>query len=144
MNLIIKILLNIWVGSLWWMMFVAIIIFEKIPTSFLAGKVAGELFQYLAYFGFIVVSILITRLIKINGLSFFKELNFWICFFIFSILVINYFGIHPLLEALKVKALPKEVMESVFADRFSMWHGVSSIAYLIQSVLACLLMVRWR
>jgi hypothetical protein len=33
-------------------------------------------------------------------------------------------------------------MQSVFADRFKRWHGVSSILYLIQSALGFLLV--WR
>ena len=36
-------------------------------------------------------------------------------------------------------ALPKEVMASVFRDRFAAWHGVASVLYLIQSGLGLLL-----
>ncbi|HNN85277.1 MAG TPA: DUF4149 domain-containing protein, partial [Accumulibacter sp.] len=36
-------------------------------------------------------------------------------------------------------ALPREVMESVLRNRFATWHGVSSILYLVQSVLGLLL-----
>ena len=45
------------------------------------------------------------------------------------------FGIQPLMALLKADALPREVMESVLRDRFATWHGVSSILYLVQSVL---------
>jgi hypothetical protein len=38
--------------------------------------------------------------------------------------------------------MPLAVMQSVFADRFARWHGVSSILYLIQSALGLLLV--WR
>jgi hypothetical protein len=46
------------------------------------------------------------------------------------------------MQALKDQAMPQAVMESVFADRFARWHGVSSILYLIQSALGLLLI--WR
>jgi hypothetical protein len=42
---------------------------------------------------------------------------------------------------LKADALPRGVMESVLRDRFSTWHGVSSILYLIQSMLGLWLVV---
>jgi hypothetical protein len=42
---------------------------------------------------------------------------------------------------LKLDALPREVMESVLRDRFATWHGVSSILYLVQSLLGLWLVV---
>jgi hypothetical protein len=54
----------------------------------------------------------------------------------------GHFGIQPILQGLKDQAMPQAVMQSVFADRFARWHGVSSILYLIQSALGLLLV--WR
>jgi hypothetical protein len=54
---------------------------------------------------------------------------------------ISMFGIQPLLAQLKAEALPREVMESVLRDRFATWHGISSILYLIQSLLGLLVVV---
>ena len=42
---------------------------------------------------------------------------------------------------LKADALPREVMESVLRDRFVTWHGISSILYLMQSLLGLWLVV---
>jgi hypothetical protein len=42
--------------------------------------------------------------------------------------------VQPVMAALKELALPKQVMESVFRDRFAAWHGVSSGLYVIQSL----------
>jgi len=42
---------------------------------------------------------------------------------------------------LKAAALPREVMESVMRDRFVAWHGISSILYLVQSLLGLWLVV---
>jgi hypothetical protein len=60
------------------------------------------------------------------------------------LIMINYFGIQPIIDAIKVEALPKEVMESVFADRFSTWHGIASIGYLIQCLLGLVLLIKIR
>ena len=49
-------------------------------------------------------------------------------------------GWQPLAQ-LKADALPREVMESVLRDRFATWHGISSILYLVQSLLGLCLVV---
>ena len=131
-------------GSLWWMIVVANVIFDKVPTSYLAGLIAGQLFEYLSYFSLVVLTFVTFRLFKGEGWRVVKNSLFWISLFILFIVLINLFGIKPFLEALKIQALPKEVMESIFADRFSLWHGISSIAYLIHSLLATFLMLKWR
>ena len=40
--------------------------------------------------------------------------------------------------------MPADVMHSVFADRFRTWHGVASIAYLIESLLGLVLVLKAR
>jgi hypothetical protein len=144
MNTFLKLLIALWVGSLWWMIVVANVIFDKVPTSYLAGLIAGQLFEYLSYFSLVVLTFVMLRLFKGEGWRVVKNSLFWISLFILFIVLINLFGIKPFLEALKIQALPKEVMESIFADRFSLWHGISSIAYLIHSLLATFLMLKWR
>jgi hypothetical protein len=144
MNTFLKLLIALWVGSLWWMIVVANVIFDKVPTSYLAGLIAGQLFEYLSYFSLVVLTFVMFRLFKGEGWRVVKNSLFWISLFILFIVLMNLFGIKPFLEALKIQALPKEVMESIFADRFSLWHGISSIAYLIHSLLATFLMHKWR
>lgn len=144
MNTFLKLLIALWVGSLWWMIVVANVIFDKVPTSYLAGLIAGQLFEYLSYFSLIVLTFVMFRLLKGEGWRVLKNSLFWISLLILFIVLMNLFGIKPFLETLKIQALPKEVMESIFADRFSLWHGVSSIAYLIHSLLATFLMLKWR
>ena len=56
----------------------------------------------------------------------------------------GHFGIQPLLDGLKAKAWPADVMQSIFADRFRTWHGVASIAYLIESLLGIVLVLKAR
>jgi len=144
MGYFLKLFLSIWAGSLWWMIIVAKVLFDKIPTAFLAGVVAGQLFHYLSYFSIGMSVLIFFHLFKYHGWSAIKSSQFWLILFIAVIVLINFFGIQPTLEALKINAQPKEVMESIFADRFSMWHGISSISFLIQTILVTVLMLRWR
>lgn len=144
MGYLLKLFLPIWAGSLWWMIIVAKVLFDKIPTAFLAGKVAGQLFHYLSYFSLGMSVLIFFHLFKYHGWSSVKSSQFWLILFIAVIVLINFFGIQPTLEALKINAQPKEVMESIFADRFAMWHGISSISFIVKTVLVTILMLRWR
>ncbi|MDP1672885.1 MAG: hypothetical protein Q8L65_07170 [Burkholderiales bacterium] len=49
--------------------------------------------------------------------------------------------LQPVMAALREEALPKQVMESVFRDRFATWHGVASGLYVIQSLLGVALVI---
>ena len=144
MGYLLKLFLPVWAGSLWWMIIVAKVLFDKIPSAFLAGIVAGQLFHYLSYFSLGMSVLIFFHLFKYHGWSSVKSSQFWLILFIAVIVLINFFGIQPTLEALKINAQPKEVMESIFADRFAMWHGISSISFLVQALLVTILMLRWR
>ena len=65
-----------------------------------------------------------------------KQGVFWIAVAMAVLVVAGQFGVQPILAGLKEQALPREVMESVFRDRFATWHGVASILYVIESLLA--------
>lgn len=138
------IIATLWIGGLWTMLMVTIILFEKIPSSYIAGNLAADMFQFMNYFGFGSAIFIILTNFKLNRFKFLKESVFWILLLITSLILLNYFGIQPLLDSFKVDALPKEVMESVFADRFSTWHGIASISYLIECILGILLILKIR
>ncbi|MBL6685492.1 MAG: DUF4149 domain-containing protein [Methylophilaceae bacterium] len=138
------IIATLWIGGLWTMLMVTIILFEKIPSSYIAGNLAADMFQFMNYFGFASAIFIILTNFKLNRFKFLKESVFWLLLLITSLILLNYFGIQPLLDSFKVDALPKEVMESVFADRFSTWHGIASISYLIECILGILLILKIR
>ena len=66
MSSIFKILLSIWVGSLWWMIVVAMVIFDKVPTVYLAGNLANILFDYIDIFTLVVLFFVNLFLFKKN------------------------------------------------------------------------------
>jgi hypothetical protein len=72
----------------------------------------------------------------------FKSSVFWLALTMVGLVAASYFGIQPIMQHLKESALPAEVMHSAFRDRFATWHGVSSVVYLIQSVLGLILLVQ--
>ena len=133
-----------WVGGLWAMLMVTYVIFNMIPSSYIAGVIVSNLFFYLNFFGMITLILILGFGFHSEKIKFFKKMQAWLALLLLLILSISFFGINPLLEALKVEAFPKEVMESVFADRFSAWHGIASIAYLIQCFLGIFLLLKSR
>ena len=69
----------------------------------------------------------------------FRSSVFWLVLLMLLLTVAGYFGVQPILAQLKADSFPREVMESALRDRFVAWHGVSSVVYLVQSLLGLML-----
>ncbi len=137
------VLLVLWIGGMWAIGYVAApVLFASLDDKQLAGNLAGRLFELGAWIGLAAASyLLLYRLIRDGG-SALKTLFFWVVALMLVLTAASHFGIAPIMQGLKDQAMPLAVMQSVFADRFARWHGVSSIVYLIQSALGLLLV--WR
>lgn len=132
--------LTLWIGGMWAIGYmVAPTLFYTLGDRALAASLAGKLFTLIAYVGAAcAIYLLLFRLARF-GRSCFKHGVFWIIFIMLGLTLAGEFGVQPILAGLKYQALPKEVMESMFRDRFETWHGVASIMYLIQSALGVML-----
>ena len=138
-----SILLVIWVGSLLILGAIAApVLFSALEDKQLAGMLAGKMFAVGAWVGIAVgVFLLIYRLAR-EGAAALKGWFFWLVLMMLLLTLVGHFGVQPILQNLKNQALPLAVMQSVFADRFSQWHGISRILWIIQSVLGVVLV--WR
>jgi predicted cobalt transporter CbtA len=138
------IVITLWVGALWTTGGTAYVLFDTLRDRQLAGQLAGTLFTYVSYLGlFAGFYLLIQRLIS-YGTASLKQGFFWAVFVMLLLVLAGHFGIQPLLAQLKASAFPSDVMQSVFASRFKTWHGVASIAYLVQCLLGFVLVLRAR
>lgn len=128
--------LVLWVGGLWAVGYLAApTLFYSLDDRMLAGMLAGKMFGYIAWVGLVCGAwLLIFRLGRLGGAAL-KQGFFWIVLAMLLLSLAQQFGIQPILQQLKDQAMPKDVMESLFRDRFAAWHGVSSAVYLIQSLL---------
>ena len=142
LNKLSVILTTLWVGSLWSMLMVTSVLFHKIPSAYIAAAIAEDMFAYINYFGIITALFLIFIGFKKSGIKLLQKSYFWIIFIMLVVIIVNYFGINPFLEALKIEALSKEVMESVFSERYRTWHGIASGAYLLECFLGVILVLR--
>lgn len=134
--------ITLWVGGMWAIGYMAApVLFSSLGDRQLAGVIAGKLFSLIGWVGLGCAAYLLIFLLSRWGGRFLKSAVFWLVLLMALLVVASQFGIQPLMAQLKADALPREVMESVLRDRFATWHGVSSILYLIQSMLALWLVV---
>lgn len=132
--------LTLWIGGMWAVgLLVAPTLFYSMTDRVVAGSIAGKLFSLISYVGIgCAVYLLLFRLGRF-GAGGFKHGRFWIVLAMLTLVVVGEFGVQPVLAAIRNQALPAEVMESVFRDRFATWHGIASMLYLIECVLGVLL-----
>jgi uncharacterized membrane protein len=136
-------LLVLWIGGMWAIGYLAApVLFAALDDKQLAGNLAGRLFDWMAWIGIAAAAYLLVYRVARDGGAALKTLFFWIVALMLALILVAQFGVQPILQGLKDQAMPQAVMQSVFADRFRHWHGVSSILYLIQSALGLALV--WR
>jgi hypothetical protein len=134
--------ITLWVGGLWAIGYIAApVLFSSLGDRQLAGMVAGKLFSLIGWIGLGSAAYLLLFLLVRQGGQAFKGAVFWLVFSMALLVAASQFGIQPLMAQLKADALPREVMASVLRDRFAAWHGISSILYLVQSLLGFWLVV---
>ncbi len=138
-----SILLVIWVGSLLTLGAIAApVLFSAVEDKQLAGMLAGKMFAVGAWIGLTSGVFLLIYILTSDGAQALKSVFFWLVLIMLLLTIAGHFGVQPILQNLKNQALPLAVMQSVFADRFSQWHGISRILWIIQSVLGVVLV--WR
>jgi hypothetical protein len=138
-----RIAVTLWVGGLWAIGYIAApMLFMQLEDKQLAGNLAGSMFTVIAYVGMACGAYLLLYRINQYGGAAFKQAFFWGVFLMVLITLGMQFGIQPIMESLKEQAMPKAVMQSIFSDRFAHWHGVSRIAYIIESLLGLVLLFK--
>jgi hypothetical protein len=130
-----SIAITLWVGGLWVIgLIVAPLLFHSLGDRSRAGMLAGQFFTAIAYIGLgCGAYLLLFRLARFGGQAF-GQLLFWSVLLMMALAAAGQFGVQPIMASLREQALPSEVMQSIFRDRFAAWHGVSSVLYLIECV----------
>ena len=137
-----SIVVALWVGGLFAIGYLAApVLFSQLADRSVAGTVAGAMFSAMAWVGLACGTYLIFFILVGKGWRAFRAGIFWIVLLMLALNVAGHFGVQPLLAQLKADALPRQVMESALRDRFSTWHGVSSVLYLVQSLFGIALVI---
>lgn len=133
----------LWVGGLWVIGYLAApTLFYNLDDRVQAGMLAGKMFSYIGWIGIVCGGWLLLFRVSRFGGAVFKQPFFWLVLVMLLLTIAQKFGIQPVMQQLKDQAMPKDVMESLFRDRFATWHGISSVVYLIVSLLGLALLAR--
>ena len=134
--------ITLWAGAMWSVGYiVAPTLFSMVADRGLAGNVAGRLFAIVGWIGIAsALYVLVFMLVRLGSQAL-RDGLFWLVAALLLMTLASQYGIQPMMARMKADAWPREVMQSVMRERFATWHGISSILYLIQSVLAIPLIV---
>lgn len=132
----------LWVGGMWMLGYVVVpALFKILPDRMLAGRIAGELFTLLALIGIASALYLLLYQLREQGRAALRLGTFRITAIMLLLVLVGQFGLQPILTDLKVQAAPLDVMASPLAAQFKTWHAVSSVVFLVQSLLGVMLVL---
>ncbi|WP_175871610.1 DUF4149 domain-containing protein [Burkholderia sp. BCC0397] len=140
-----RLLSAVWVGSLLTIGYAVAPVLFKTLERMTAGSVAAQLFRIEAILG-VVCGVLLLALSNQQvrrGSNDYRRVR-WIVAAMVGCVLVGYFALQPFMNALRVAAMEAgtDIANSPYASRFGMLHGVSSVFYLVESVLG--LMLIWR
>jgi hypothetical protein len=132
-----RLLLTLWVGGLWTIGYVvAPSLFYTLDDRQLAGAIAGRLFTVISYIGLACAALLLLGAWFRLGREIWRSWRAWSVLAMLALVLIGHFGLQPLMAELKLSGL---VAGSESALRFGRLHGISSVLYLLNSILGLLL-----
>jgi len=130
-----KILLTLWVGSLWSIGYIAApVLFMILDDRQLAGKLAGQMFHIVSYVGLVSGIILLLSQLR----SFRLHWRLWVIVVMLVAVACGEFLLQPMMETLKSQGL---VEGSAVRRQFGILHGVASIIYMLESLLGLILVM---
>ena len=129
-----------WVGGMWVVgLLVAPVLFASL-NKVTAGMIAGTLFAYIAWVGLVCGVFLLADYIWRVGARGVREGTFWLLVGMLLCTVINHFAVSPIIADLKQSM--NQAAEGLFGGGFATWHAISSLIYLVQSLLALVYVLR--
>ena len=143
-----QIVITLWIGGLWAVGVTAYVLFTNLQDNTpLAGVLAGKLFNLVSFVGLFSGFYLLIQRLMSYGTPALKQAYFWAVVIMLLLVAFGHFSIQPLLAQLKAQALLSgaingDVMKSVFASRFERWHGIASVAYVLECLLGFVVVLR--
>jgi hypothetical protein len=140
-----QLLVTIWAGSLWTVGYlVAPVLFASLPDRSLAGSIAGMLFRAQAWLS-LACGLLLLLLVWLDKSLSPKRTPIILMIAMLACALIGYFVLQPFMAEVRAAAANNGgVMDEAMRSRFGMLHGIASVIYLLQSVLAIVLVVKTR
>ncbi len=138
MNIIERVLLTLWIGSMWAIGYLAVpVLFRVLDDRILAGMLAGQMFTLLNFLGLLCGALLFTGLVFQQGRTALSGWRSWLLLGMLLLICVTEFVLQPQMAELKQLGLEGEHLQ-----QFRMLHGISSILFLLNSLAGLLLIVR--
>lgn len=140
-----RLVVTVWVGSLLTIGYVvAPTLFATLADSILAGTIADRLFRIEAWIG-VVSAVMLLGLARFaphdqNDKA--RRRTAWLTGGMLVCILAGYFALQPFMAELREAAAASGGMTGDVKARFGLLHGVSSVLYLVESVLG-LALVLW-
>jgi len=129
-----------WIGGLWVIGIIVTPVLFKMLDTVTAGMVAGKLFAAIAWVGLVCGVFLLVDNIWRHGVRGMKESAFWLIVGMLLCTVINHFAVTPIISELKLQM--NHAAEGLFGGGFATWHAISSLIYLVQSLMGLAYILR--
>ncbi|PSJ79638.1 DUF4149 domain-containing protein [Neisseria iguanae] len=140
MNKLTTALAGVWLG--WQVMagyIAAPVLFESLP-KLQAGAIAGKLFSVVSYTGLVIWALVYFVGKRATVVQHVCSINGKLIALLWTGLAVNQFLITPVIEAHKNQTA--NWLLSLTGGSFGIWHGISSLIYMICAILAVVLV--WR
>jgi hypothetical protein len=135
-----NLLTTLWIGGMWTVgVLVAPILFSSLDKGW-AAMLAGKLFRVIGWVGIVAAVYLLLWYVWTVGLRAFRAAPLWLVLGMLVCTLVNQFALFPLIA--QVKPAVSQATEGMFGGGLSSWHTISSLIYLVQSVLG--LIYIWR
>ena len=133
----------LWVGGTWAVGYLAVpVLFRTLPDHQLAGLLAGKMFTWMGFVGITCATYLLIYQYLQFGLEVWKNKYVLVVASMLIILLVIQFAIQPIMADLKSQVKPQDVMQSPLAPKFKLLHGLSSILYLLQSLMGIVIVIK--
>lgn len=137
-----SIAIALWVGGMVGVGYVAVpVLFLRLADRSLAGFLAGDMFAIGGWIGIVCGGYLLTYLFRAHGRAALRNCVTRLVVLMLLLGMIGQFILQPIIDAIRMQALPMPVMQSTFAASFARWHGLSSVLYLLEFCLGIALVI---
>jgi hypothetical protein len=145
LNLARTLLVTLWAGSLWTVGYLAApLFFITLQDRILAGTIAGTLFRAEAWLS-LVCGVLLLTIFRADPYLPSRNACTRLVIGMLLCVLVGYFGLQPFMAEIRAAAAQAGgVMDEAMRARFGLLHGLASVIYLLQSLLAVLLVTKSR
>ena len=128
-----KIMLTLWVGGLWAIGYLAVpVLFSMLNDRQLAGELAGKMFSIISMIGLVFGVLLLIGAVYRAGDKWLRAWRVWMLSAMLAFIAVSFFVLQPMMQDLKAHGL---IEGSAQAASFGRLHGISSMLYLMTSLL---------